>query len=442
MKPTGKARSWIGTLLPIAAALALVAPASQAADKPIKIGVVTFLSGAAAGTFGIPVRDAAQAVAEDLNAGKVPAPYGTKGFGGAPIELTFIDEAGGTTKQVTEYRNLVQQQGVDLVIGYVSSGDCLAIAPVAEELKKLTVMFDCGTPQIFEEGSYKYVFRTGATGTMDSVAAAMYLKDRGIQVKKYAGINQNYAWGHDSWNDFTASMKQLFPDATISTEQFPKLGAGQYGAEISALLSSDAQIVHSSLWGGDTDALILQAAPRGLFQKKQVLLTVGEPQLVKLGADPGRHHHRRARPVRRFRARHAPEPVVPQGLHRPLQDPADLPHLQDGARHPGREGSLREGAGRQRRQGAGPGPGHRGVRAPHLGRPRRRSQAEPGQGPPGGLRNGLWRGQARRWQGDPGRRRVLQGRPGDAAGRREEPGLDQLWLQALSAHAPQAARRA
>ena len=55
------------------------------------------------------------------------------------------------------------RQNVDIVIGYISSGDCLAIAPVAEELKKLTILFDCGTPRIFEDASYKYVFRTGPT---------------------------------------------------------------------------------------------------------------------------------------------------------------------------------------------------------------------------------------------------------------------------------------
>ena len=99
---------------------------------------------------------------ESLNAGKVPAPYAEKGLGGAPIELVFIDEAGGTAKQVSEYRDLVQRQNVDVVIGYISSGDCLAVAPLAEELKKLTIFFDCGTPRIFEDASYKYLFRTAA----------------------------------------------------------------------------------------------------------------------------------------------------------------------------------------------------------------------------------------------------------------------------------------
>jgi len=264
-------------------ALAAAAVPAVAQDKPIKIGVVTFLSGAAAGPFGVPARNGAEVVAETLNAGKLPAPYATAGFGGTPIEVVFVDEAGGTTKQVNEYRNLVQRDNADVVIGYISSGDCLAIAPLADELKRLTVFFDCGTPRIFEDASYKYLFRTGATATMDNTAAALYVTEMKPALKKVAGINQNYAWGQDSWNDFEAAMKVLKPGVEIATSQMPKLLAGEYGAEISALLSSGADIVHSSFWGGDAEALILQGAPRGLFKKSTVVMTAGEPTLVRLG---------------------------------------------------------------------------------------------------------------------------------------------------------------
>src|SRR5262249_45044721 len=211
------------------------APAPAPAEKPFKVGVVTFLSGAAAGPFGVPARNAAEVIVESLNAGKVPAPYTKKGLGGRPVEAVYIDEAGGTTKQVSEYRDLVQRQNVDAVIGYISSGDCLAVAPVAEELKKLTIFFDCGTPRIFEGASYRYLFRTDAHATMDNVAAALYVTELKAKLKSIAGINQNYAWGQDSWNDFEATMKALRPDVQVTTSQMPKLLAGQYGAEISAL---------------------------------------------------------------------------------------------------------------------------------------------------------------------------------------------------------------
>jgi branched-chain amino acid transport system substrate-binding protein len=257
-----------------------VAPAL--AQQPVKIGIVTFLSGPAAGPFGVPARNAAEVAAEALNAGKLPAPYATKGFGGAALDIVFIDEVGGTTKQVAEFRNLAQR--VDLIIGYISSGDCLAVAPVAEELKKLTVFFDCGTPRIFEDASYKYVFRTHATATMDSVGAAFYVLERKPNVKSIAGLNQNYAWGQDSWNDFEAAMKVLKPGIQVKTSQMPKLLAGQFNAEISALLSSGADVIHSSFWGGDLDAFLLQAAPRDLFKKSMVVLSAGETAMFKLGS--------------------------------------------------------------------------------------------------------------------------------------------------------------
>jgi branched-chain amino acid transport system substrate-binding protein len=268
----------------IFAAALLAAGAAQAQDREkIRIGFVTFLSGPAAGPFGVPARLAAEAIVEQLNAGKGPAPYNIKGFGGAPLELVIIDEAGGTTKQVSEFRNLVERQNVDYVIGYISSGDCLAIAPVAEEMKKVTVLFDCGTPRVFEERPYRYVFRTRPHATMDAVAAAMYLLEQKPDLKTYGGINQNYAWGQDSWNDFELAMKALKPDADVTTSQMPKFGAGQYGAEISALMQSNSDVIHSSLWGGDLEAFMMQSVPRGLFKKSQLVLVAGEPYLHRLG---------------------------------------------------------------------------------------------------------------------------------------------------------------
>ena len=79
-------------------------------------------------------------------------------------------------------------------------------------------------------------------------------------------------------------MKALKPDAEVATSQMPKLFAGQFGAEISTLLGANADIVHSSFWGADLEGLILQGAPRGLFQKSLVVLSAGEPAINRLGA--------------------------------------------------------------------------------------------------------------------------------------------------------------
>jgi branched-chain amino acid transport system substrate-binding protein len=264
------------------AGVILVGAPAHASDKSIRIGLVTFLSGPEADPFGVPARIAAEAIVESLNAGTAPAPYGSIGMSGVPIELVIVDEAGGATKQVAEFRNLVDRQKVDFVIGYISSSDCLAIPPVAEELKKLTVLFDCGTPRVFEDASYKYVFRTRPHATMDAVAGARYLLEARSELNSYAGMNQNYAWGQDSWNDWKAVMEVLRPKAKFTTSQMPKFGAGQYSAEISALMQSRPEVIHSSLWGSDLEAFMLQSTPRGLFKRSALLLIAGEPNLHRL----------------------------------------------------------------------------------------------------------------------------------------------------------------
>ena len=106
--------------LAIALIPAIVTSGAALAQEPLRIGVVTFLSGAAAGPFGVPAKNAADLLAEALNQGGQIPGYGQKGFGGRPIELVHVDEAGGPTEVVTEHRNLVDRRSVALPDGMKS----------------------------------------------------------------------------------------------------------------------------------------------------------------------------------------------------------------------------------------------------------------------------------------------------------------------------------
>ena len=260
------------------------ASAQQAAAPaaPVKLGIVSFLSGPAASPFGVPGRNGAEIVIEALNAGKAPAPYNKVGLGGSKIEIKWVDEAGSTAQVVTEFRNLVQRDQVDAVVGYISSGSCLAVTPVAEELKALTVYFDCGTPRIFEEKPRKYVFRPSSHATKDSTGAARYLVAKKKDITLYSGINQNYAWGQDSWKDFDAAMKILAPKSQADKVLFPKLFQGEFGAEISTLLTSKSQAVHSSFWDGDLESFIIQSSARGLSKRMPFIGTTAESSMWRL----------------------------------------------------------------------------------------------------------------------------------------------------------------
>jgi len=284
MKRTSNSMRRVSLAMTVAAIAGFAGGPALAKEKII-LAVPTFLTGAGAPAFGVPARTGAELVVQAINAGKLPAPYNSKGMAGVPIELIVYDESGGNTKQVTEFRNKVQKQNVDLFAGFTSSGSCQAIAPVAEELKVLTILSTCGTPRVFEElnKNPKYVFRTMAHATADNVAAARYVSAKFGDIKGFTGINQNYAWGQDSWRDFKLTMNVLSPGAKPSNKpQWPKIFAGQYGAEISALLLAKEEVVHSSFWGGDLEAFIFQGSARGLFKRKKAVLTVAGTAIYRL----------------------------------------------------------------------------------------------------------------------------------------------------------------
>jgi branched-chain amino acid transport system substrate-binding protein len=252
------------------------APAAKGAPSQLKVGVVAFLSGSSA-VFGEPAKAAAEVLFEQIN--------DAGGIGGVKINPIYADEAGGTEKQVVEYRRLALDEKVDFIVGYISSADCLAVAPIAEELKKLTILFDCGTNRIFEDEKHTYVFRTAGHQVLDSVGAAKYLLSVKPDMQSVAGINQDYAWGRDSWETFERALKKLKPDVQVVDTLWPKLGAGEFSAEISKLSSARPDIIHSSLWGGDLVAFVKQAAPRNVFRDSTVVFVSGEHALQDLGRD-------------------------------------------------------------------------------------------------------------------------------------------------------------
>ena len=280
--PTIRRRT-AGALRTLAAAAALCAAATSAqSQETFKVGIVSFLSGQAAESFGIPAVNGAKVLLDAFNKGAAPAPYNKPGFGGMKLEFVYVDENGGATKQVQELRNLYDREKVDAVVGYVGSGDCLAVAPVAEEMKKFLILYDCGTPRIFEDNKLNYVFRTASHAAMDNVSLGRYLKAKNVKVESFNMINQDYAWGQDSRADFIAAMAHLYPSAKPGADLLPKFGAGQYGTEVSALASRPANITYSSLWGGDLQAFVLQAGARGALKDTTLVLSAADHVLPGL----------------------------------------------------------------------------------------------------------------------------------------------------------------
>lgn len=264
------------TVLNATTALALLATAAVAEDKPaeVKIGITAFLSGPAS-VFGEPAKAAAEIIIADMNA--------NGGIGGVPVAASFIDEGAGGEALLSEYRRLVESEGVDAMFASISSGNCTKVGPLAEDLKVLNIMWDCGTQTIFEENDFRYSFRTQANATPEMLSTLLYLLKTKPDFKTIAVVNQDYAWGRDSWAIFSAALKQLKPDAQVVAEFFPKFGSPDFSTEISRLQALRPDVILSTSWGGDLDTFVRQASQRGLINTSTLVLPLGESSLERLG---------------------------------------------------------------------------------------------------------------------------------------------------------------
>ncbi len=257
------------SLLTCAAALA------NAADKPkeLNIGISTYLSGSAS-VFGVPARDAAEILIQDINA--------NGGIDGVKLVPSYIDEGGGGEKLLSEYRRLAEG-GTRVMLSAISSGHCNIVAPVAEDLKVLNVLWDCGTEKALEGKKYKYVVRTQANATTEMVAQVLYLMKVKPDFKTIAIVNQDYAWGRDSRDIFLAALKKFKPDVKVVAEMFPKFGAADFSTEISRLQALRPDVIVSTSWGGDLDNFVRQASQRNLFKNSTFVLSLAESSLERLG---------------------------------------------------------------------------------------------------------------------------------------------------------------
>ena len=249
---------------------------AQPAQKPaeFKIGVTTFLSGPAS-VFGVPSRKACEMLVEHINA--------AGGIAGVPVRPIFVDEGPGTDHLVGEFRRLVQSEGVQVMMSAISSGSCLACTPLATELKKVTILWDCGTQRIFEEAHYDYAFRTQGYGTSEILAPLLYLLKTKPNFRSIAVINQDYAWGRDSWELWKAGMDALKPGVRVVAEMFPRFGSTDFSTEITRLLALRPDVVLSTSWGGELVTLIRQSTERRLHERTTFVLPVAEASMQILG---------------------------------------------------------------------------------------------------------------------------------------------------------------
>ena len=254
--------------LVLASTLLISWPLAASAADTIKIGFPIPLSGVGA-VYGKPILAGAQMAVAEINA--------NGGVLGKKLEILARDSKANADEAVRVSRELIIKDGVDFLVGTLTSAEAPAVSTVAKENKivfiapasKSTILTD---PQHI----HPYIFRVASNTDVEGLAGATSMA-RWNDVKTVATIAPDYAYGRDSIAAFITALKKLRPDIQIVDQEWPKLGEPDFTAFITAQMGKKPDAIYCSLFAGDFVTFTKQATPLGYFKAiKNRLIDGGE----------------------------------------------------------------------------------------------------------------------------------------------------------------------
>src|SRR6267142_6400245 len=157
-------RCLIAIVLILATALPGVVDAQA---KKLKIGVVFDYTGPFAGG------------GSDLHAlgAKIMIDYFSKkgGVEGYQLEAVYADAQSKPDVAINEAIRLIEQEKVDMLLGFYSSAECVPAAARVEQLKKFMWITTCISSAVLENRNLKYVFRPQVSGNLYGKAATDFI---------------------------------------------------------------------------------------------------------------------------------------------------------------------------------------------------------------------------------------------------------------------------
>lgn len=229
-------------------AVAIVGAAAET-PRPVKIGMITTLSGAGA-ALGIDIRDGFK-LAVDREGGKL---------GGVPVEVIVVDDGQDveTAKQIAT--RMLKQDNVDVVTGIVWSNLALAVVPTVTRAGKIYISANAGPSALAGKGCHENYFNVAYQNDNQHEAMGQYLTDKGF--KRVYLLAPNYPAGKDALIGFKRYFK-----GEIAGEVYTQLGQLDYAAEIANLRAAKPDAVFFFLPGGMGINFVKQYHQAGLAKE-------------------------------------------------------------------------------------------------------------------------------------------------------------------------------
>ena len=234
-------RTWIGGLLG-----SVLAATAGAQAEPVKIGMITTLSGGGS-SLGIDVRDGFL-LALDEGDGKL---------GGQEVEFVVEDDARkpDLAKQIAD--KFIKRDDVDIMTGIIWSNLALAVVPSAVREGVFYISPNAGPSQLAGKACHENYFNVAWQNDNLHEGMGQYVTGEGY-AKPFI-LAPNYPAGKDALAGF-----KRFYTGDLAGEIYTQLGQQDYAAEIAAIREAEPDSVFFFLPGGMGIAFMKQYAQSGL----------------------------------------------------------------------------------------------------------------------------------------------------------------------------------
>ena len=220
---------WIAFSIGVVAILAALLVACSRGPETIRVGVLVPLTGGAA-SYGENARRGAELALKDFSA-KHPELH---------VELRVEDSRGEAAVGNSAATKLMDLDHVVAIMGDVTSGVTMAIAPQANERHVTVVSPGASSPNITEAG--EYIFRTWPSDVFEADAMVHYISSRGITKLAILRINNEYGAAMES--SVRAKLRSLPSPVTIVAAETFEQGAREMRTQVLRIKDAGADGIY------------------------------------------------------------------------------------------------------------------------------------------------------------------------------------------------------
>ncbi|MFC4411232.1 substrate-binding domain-containing protein [Chungangia koreensis] len=241
-------------------------PAEAAEGGTIKIGVLASLTGALE-SYGKQTKNG-------FDLGLEYATGGTNEVAGKKIEVFYEDTETKPEVAVQKATKLLEENEVDFLVGSSSSGDTLAVLPLAAEYEKIMIVEPAVADSITGSEFNEYIFRTGRNSSQDAVAGAAAIAGEGVKIATFA---PDYSFGWDGVAAFKTAAEKL--GAEIVLEEYADPAATDFTSNLQKIIEAKPDFLFV-VWAG-ANSPWNQIADMKL-QDKGIKISTGAPDIPAL----------------------------------------------------------------------------------------------------------------------------------------------------------------